>query len=74
MPNGCTALSHYGFFLDDNDPTPGTVAHSWDGGDYCTHPRLSDDEKRDRRALLVAARDAFLLQKRRERTGSAVPP
>jgi ankyrin repeat protein len=58
--NGRSALSHYGLFLDNNDPD------AWDGVDQNTRPRLSDDEKRDRRALLVAARDAFLLQKKRE--------
>ena len=57
---GWTALSHYGHYLCDNDPD------DWDGVDDATRPRLSDDEKRDRRALLVAARDAFLLQKKRE--------
>jgi hypothetical protein len=45
---------------EGNDPD------AWDGEDDATRPRLSDDEKRDRRALLVAARDAFLLQKKRE--------
>ena len=58
--DGDSALSHYGLFLDNNDPD------AWDGVDDRTRPRLSDDEKRDRRALLVAARDAFLLQKKRE--------
>ena len=58
--NDWSALSHYGHYLDNNDPD------AWDGEDQNTRPRLSDDEKRDRRALLVAARDAFLLQQKRE--------
>ena len=58
--NGWSPLSHYGHYLHNNE------TDAWDGVDDETRPRLSDDEKRDRRALLVAARDAFLLQKKRE--------
>ena len=59
--NGESALSHYGHWLQNNEPD------AWDGVEDRTRPRLSNDEKRDRRALLVAARDAFLLQKKREK-------
>jgi len=58
--NGWTALSHYGHFLDDNDP------EDWDGVDDDTRPRLTDVEKRDRVAEVVAARSAFLLDEKRE--------
>jgi ankyrin repeat protein len=55
---GWSALSHYGCFLDGN------VAEDEDDED--TRPELSPEAKTERRALLVAAREAFLLQQQRD--------
>ena len=51
---GASALSHYGDWLDGNAP------ENEDVNDHRTHPELSPEAKAERRALLTAAREAFL--------------
>jgi pimeloyl-ACP methyl ester carboxylesterase len=58
---GRSALSHYGLDLDNNDP-----AHPPVPADPSWRPRLTDADKADARAQLVAARAAFVLQKKRD--------
>ena len=58
--DGWSALSHYGCHLDGNAP------ENEDVDDPTTRPELSPEAKAERRALLTAAREAFLLQQRRD--------
>jgi hypothetical protein len=58
--DGWSALSHYGCFLDGNAPEDEDVNNP------DTRPELSPEAKAERRALLTAAREAFLLQQRRD--------
>ena len=57
-----SALSHYGFWLDNDDPNDWNEEEM--GGPF--RPPLTDEEKEDRVAQLKAARDAYLLQKLRD--------
>ena len=57
---GWSALSHYGCRLDGN------ASEDEDEDDPSTRPELSPETKAERRALLAAAREAFLLQQRRD--------
>jgi ankyrin repeat protein len=57
---GNSATSHFGQFLDDNDP------EDEDEDDPDTRPRLSPADKAERVALLRTARAAYLLQQLRD--------
>ena len=57
---GNSATSHFGHFLDDNDP------EDEDEDDPDTRPRLSPADKAERVALLRTARAAYLLQQLRD--------
>ena len=59
--DGRSPLSRYGHNLDNNDPAhpPVPANPNW-------RPRLTDAEKAEARAQLVAARAAFVLQKKRD--------
>ena len=61
--DGWSALSHYGYILDDDEDGEDEEE---DEDDPDTRPRLSPEAKAERRALLTTAREAFLQQQRRD--------